>query len=356
MGTIVSSLTGKSYPDGWFSVGVKPREKKGDEEKQYDRDYEQQYNSYTEKEIHYGRHNYVTYKFFDGYDNSSYRFISRPKSSQLKRKYGTHGITTQGKRAVKGASALLQKCYSRRRLGFCTLTIPNYHPSHIKYFAANWSKIVRVFYQKLKRHFDNIGAPFLYVSVTEIQQKRYKETGAIAPHLHFCYIARASKRNSGYYISANELRQMWSSVIMYYAEKSGIVVPHWVTFKASVDCQIVKKSVSSYLGKYMSKGGEVIEDINDEGRENELPSQWWTMNASMREMYKKSIKSIDNAYMSMLFYDPNTALELGIIRWYQDVYVCIDGKDRRVGVCGYFTNAYMQKAAEEGAGCLEINS
>ena len=43
MGTIVSNIGSKIYPDGWFSVGAIPRKKKRDEDKKYDRDYEQQF-------------------------------------------------------------------------------------------------------------------------------------------------------------------------------------------------------------------------------------------------------------------------------------------------------------------------
>ena len=96
----------------------------------------------------------------------------------------------------------------------------------------------------------------------------------------------------------------------------------------------------------VSNGGEVIKLINEEGRQDELPKQWWTMNETMRNLYKKSIKSIAESYAWFLFSDPEGAKETGLVRYIQEVFISYNGEEKRVGVCGYFANASMRKLCE----------
>ena len=96
----------------------------------------------------------------------------------------------------------------------------------------------------------------------------------------------------------------------------------------------------------MSKGGEVVKLINEEGKQNELPKQWWSINATMRTLYKKSIKSIDASYAWFLFSDPEGAKASGLVSYIQEIFITYNDEERRVGVCGYFTNASMRKLCE----------
>ena len=239
MSDIITNILGKIYPDNWFSVGFTPKKKKRSEDSEYDKDYEYQYDSYTTIETTYCSCEIKEHKFFDGELRNPDRFISSPQSSQTRKRYGTKGISANGKRTVKAASALLQQMYGRRRLGFVTLTLPNYSKQQISYLSSNWGRIVRVYFQRLKRLVESRGLPFLYVCTTEIQEKRYKKTSVIAPHLHYCYVARGVKHASDFYVSASEIRELWGSVISYYVAKSKYTCNKEISFNASVDCQVV---------------------------------------------------------------------------------------------------------------------
>ena len=337
---MVTHLKSKVYPDLWFSIGAVPKEKKTAYDKNYDRDYSQQFNSCVKVSQEYGRTKYDEISWLEGQIESHNRFISSLKSSQKRTRYGTNGITPRGKRTVKGASAHLQEKYGKSRLGFGTLTIPNYSANQIKILTLAWSDVVRVFFQKLKRELAKIGVSNEIIAVTEIQSKRFAKNGVIAPHIHFVYVAR-DRKNSPFYIQAYRFRTMWAQTLCKKVGAFNDEDSKYVSYDASVDVQIVKKSVSSYLGKYMSKGGEVISEIWDAGRQNELPHSWWSISKPLRESYKKSIKKISPEAVHIMFYKPAQALARNIIRWYQEIYVDMCGETRLVGVVGYFASKKM---------------
>lgn len=343
---MVAYLTSKVYPDNFFSIGAVPQKKKRAQDKYYDRDYSEQFNSCVKINKHYSGTQYDKISWLEGQIDPHNRFISSLQSSQSTIRYGSKGITKKGKRTVKAASAYLQKKWGKARLGFATLTIPNYSRSQIKILALNWSHVVRIFFQKLKREFAKVGIANHIIGVSEIQSKRYETDGIVAPHIHFVYVAR-NRSKSKFYIPADRFRQLWKEVIINEVGRWNDVSQRPVTWGASVDCQIIKKNVSSYLSKYLSKGGEVIEQINDDGRTSELPRTWWTISKVLREEYKRSIKNLSQDFLAQLFYETERFLEGGVIRWYGTVYIESNGTDRLVGVVGYFKNDAMAKLCTE---------
>ena len=320
---MVAQLSAKAYPDCWFSIGVIPREVKTTYDKNYDRDYSEQFNSCVKIDKQYYGYKINEISWLEGHIEEGNRFISSLKSSQTRPRYGQNGISSRGKRTVKGASALLQKMYSKERLGFCTLSIPNYSNQQIAMLAQDWGNVVRVFFQRFKRELEKVGQSNELVGVTEIQTKRFEKYGTIAPHIHFAYVCRAHK-NAQFYIHANVIRSLWKETLSYRVGSTSGKDGQEVEWGASVDCQVVKKNVSSYLAKYISKGSDVVGKIHDMGRKEELPRHWWTISSSLRNKYKKSIRKIDSGATHLLFYKPQQALARKLIRWYKEIFIHTD--------------------------------
>lgn len=51
---------------------------------------------------------------------------------------------------------------------------------------------------------------------------------------------------------------------------------------ACENVQMVKKSAEGYLGKYMTKSGEEVAKVKEDGNEWMLPHQWWFSTAEMK--------------------------------------------------------------------------
>ncbi len=196
--------------------------------------------------------------------------------------------------------------------------------------------MVRVFYQKLRRLFDKVGCPQYILGCTEIQPKRHRNRGEICPHLHFVYVAKPPKSKS-YYVTPKEVRRAWNSVLLHYLKRAFPITYKKAFMLASVKLQPIRKDITRYLGKYISKGGELVADIVSDGRQNELPRQWWTMSSLMRALYKASIVAIMPSLAWEMFKNPEEFLESGVFSWFSVVTVEINEEHRTVGLVAYLS-------------------
>lgn len=329
----ISQMTGTVYPDRTFSIGRVPRQRKGVREREYDRDYASQIDSYIETTSKYGEATHSEVSFFRGIEKCD-RFIKDPKSSRKRGKYGGKGITGYGKKVVKCSAILLQKKYGRQSMGFCTLTLPSLAEESLKYLFSSWSQVGRRFFQKYKRACEKKSCVSHYVGVTEIQEKRYKRTGLPVLHIHFAYIARRSGRDRPFFFTPSDFRRWWRESIEQVLLKGGYTPDYEETYKASVDCQVVKKSVAAYLGKYLSKGSGVVADIIEKGGAYMLPSQWWFACMQTKRMYTKSLVTLTGEECKALFYGLEHYLHDATIEWARFVDVEINERWYRLGLVG----------------------
>lgn len=267
-------------------------------------------------------------------DRNDPLFIETPKSSQKPRgTYGKHGITGFGRKFVRNASLLLEQKYRKERLGFVTCTLPAFSSQMLRSITGVWGEVVRRFFQKMRRQLAKLSQPLIYVSVTEIQEKRFAKYGDAAPHLHFVYVCRES-RNSRYWLFVCQIHRAWNEALregLAYCGYTYTMSPDlgW----GSVHCARVRKSASAYLGKYMSKGVLVIKEMQEAGYE-EFPRQWWSATTDVKKMFKESVIILRNAVASDLFYNLGRYLEEGLVKWASYVSVPIGGEDRTIGLVG----------------------
>lgn len=301
-------LAGKIYPDGVFSLGVVPPPRK--------------------------EHKVLPHRFING-----------TESSQNSRKYGSKGITSYGRRVVSCSALLLEQRFGKKRLGFGTATIPPITKEGLECCLKNWSEITRRFFEEIKRVFDRRGHKFLYVAVTEIQDKRFKKEGLPYPHLHWVYVAR-EKTNSTWYISASLLRSIWRRILVKMLGKNVFLRdPCQKCFGASIDCSAIKKSASAYIGKYMSKGSTTVDSMKAAGFEY-YPKQWWSACKTVKEMFRCSVIHLDSNTCSEFFYELERYLKRKIVVWHKYLYKVIGEVDKCVGLVGRLSDWAYQELKE----------
>ena len=335
----IPQFSGKVYADRSFSIGIIPRKSKSKADTSYDREYEQQFDSAIKITKKYGRTQVEKLTWLDG-TYATRKFIRSSELSQERKKYGKNGITRYGKRVVKNSAILLERKYGIKRLGFVTATIPNLDASAIDVVCKNWALVIKKFFQKLKRHLEKLSQPMELICCTEIQEKRYKKYGVIAPHLHFIYVCKSRAHTKKFNILANILRRYWEDSIRQVLEKSGIKISSNVSFKASINAQVIKKSAAGYIAKYMSKGGEIIDELEEKGLSDQLPSQWWTASKSMKKMFQESIIKLDHGTAKAIFYGLGDCLAEGWLTWCNYISITIGDRDVNVGCVGVFSEEH----------------
>lgn len=168
--------------------------------------------------------------------------------SSPRKKRGSGGLTSHGRRQVKNACYLLEEEVGRGCLSFLTLTVPtlSFVEEHIQ-VAQSWAYLVHRFMAWLKSRLRAAGLKPKYVYVNEIQEKRYERTGIYAPHLHIVFIGRKRFPSSGWVVSPSSVRKAWLAAI------SGLL-NRPVESRSCENLQRVKYSCAAYLSKYLSKG------------------------------------------------------------------------------------------------------
>lgn len=223
-------------------------------------------------------------------------------------RHGQKGITSYGRRMVKSAATLLEQKYGKKRLTFATITLPPMDAVLRWYVHENWGEFVHRIMEEIKRVLIRKGVSSNIVAVTEVQEKRYAATGCVYLHLHCVWVGGSGKGR--YYVTADQLRDILRRRLQAMAracsEEMGVPVgAEDICVKAAIDVQRVKKSVAAYLGKYLSKGVAVRDNVDDSERCRYFPRQWWTITAALRRAVLDSVVELSNEECADLMNDAN---------------------------------------------------
>ena len=200
---------------------------------------------------------------------------------------GTSGLTGYGGKMVRNSAFLLEEKY-KGRLSFLTLTLPGVDQESLKGYARDWSRIVKVFFQKLSRVLEAEGLPTEYVAVTEVQGSRLKDRGEFALHLHCVFVGRKPGRH--WALTPGQIRWMWASVL-------GGTMCQICDHISECYCgalenlQPVRKSASGYLGKYITKGRQDVAMYCNSVPEECIPSSWYSIKSSLKRKVKRRTSS-----------------------------------------------------------------
>lgn len=235
-----------------------------------------------------------------------------PAASASTRVRRGHPINAVAKRMIKSAAYLLEKQFTKDCLSFITITLPGLEEEDLQRCNRNFPELTRKFCQGLKRLLEKKGLCSEYVCVTEVQEKRWANRGEVALHLHILCQGRQGK-SSGWSMTPAEIRTIWERVLSKY-------LGYELTCSAATRIERVKKSACNYLGKYMSKGGKVIKEVNLENRGSELPPSWYRMANSLRCRIKAAIIH-PNADVKRYIIDYAEELKnQGVLAWYFPIY------------------------------------
>lgn len=197
-------------------------------------------------------------------------------------KRGTKGLTSHGKRVLRNAAWRMQRLYGKRSLSFVTLTLPSLSYEEYWNLSTCWSEVVRVFFQKISRALDRKGLPSCYLSCTELQPERTQRDEVPALHLHFVVVGRWRGRGA-WAFTPKFFRDSWAEVLELY-------VGHPVVRDALENVQMVKKDVSAYLAKYMSKGVSMASPPRSDGTGWSLPTCWYNCSIKLRRWVLDNVR------------------------------------------------------------------
>lgn len=255
----VMEPSGRLWPDGQFTVGYAPCG--GMEREMSPSEYASAWDAHLGSSLPSNSHN-----------------LKDPGAP----KRGTRGITSHGKRVLKNAVWRMQRLYGKRSLSFVTLTLPSVSYEESWYVSSNWSEILRVFYQALGRELERHGLPKSYAGCTELQPERSQREEHPSLHIHFVCVGRWRSRG-GWALSPGDFRRLWeSSVSPYLSQK--------YSWDACENVQMVKKDVSAYLGKYLSKGVSMDSPPRSDGTGWSLPTAWYNVNLTLRRWVLDNVR------------------------------------------------------------------
>lgn len=214
----------------------------------------------------------------DGPDNMGLSNVANsPKTPR-----GQNGISRHGKLLVRNACWLMERANALDTITFLTTTLPPMPIETNRYIVENWAAIVKFFVKKLGRKLREGGVSGEIVGVTEVQEGRLSaHANFIGLHLHFLFVGR--KQFGSWIISTACVEEYWRDAIASVTKKGAAAAD----FSASTNLQRLKKSGSGYIGKYMSKGVDVVKKIKTANPDIKLPACWYTCTLSLRAKVEK---------------------------------------------------------------------
>lgn len=298
---------GRVFPSGDFTVGYSRPKKKTSKQKRWD-----EFESKIQKRHYYETHDYGGHqiRYIDEwYDSTTeeyqraYMDLTTPTNSHKSKTIalrGTKGISSYARRMIKSGAQLLQQKYTVRRLALLTLTLPSLPPLATELILSEmggWSEIVRKSVQELRRELIRKGGKGEIIGCIEIQEKRYKKYKEVAPHLHLIF--EAHKGDYKYYLSKEKVNQIWTRIINVQLSKIGFDEGYEFPYSSRIEA--IKKGAKEYIGKYMSKGGSIIKEIKEDGKETLLPSSWWVCTKKLKDAIKLNILPLPQYYKDIVF-------------------------------------------------------
>ena len=204
-----------------------------------------------------------------GEDSTTSPAENKPQKKRAAR--GSKGISSHGRSQVRDGAYILEEDHGRNNVAFLTLTLPFVQDEALGKAYKLWGRAVGAFEDRMRRKLP----PHLqrWVHCTEDQKRG-------APHLHMAYPGR-THRQAAWLIDKSWFQQAWHDIWqkLMPEESKGL------SWQSSTRIEAVRKSVSGYLGKYISKGGR---PVNPERH----PSSWWgTTDGIKKDIKERTFKA-----------------------------------------------------------------
>lgn len=254
---------------------------------------------------------------------------------------GGKGITSTGKRMVRSGVAWLFQNNPRSRLTFATLTMPALSPEQALLYCQNFPDITKRMMEEVSRQLRRHGLPADYVLVVEVQPERFHAYGEVALHLHALWKGR-SAQNMPWAISKDWLRRVWKRILENHV--GGIVDTTTAT-----RVEIPRNSnLTGEMGKYMSKGGDILKSVHGAGLSHLLPRRWWGMSVALKKLIKSNVQHIEGNAATEMDRSLSKFRQQGLLSFHRVIHETTDyetgeitRKDR--GAIGRFSSALSRR-------------
>lgn len=218
-------------------------------------------------------------------------------------------FSSHARRMVRNAADLIG---AKETMSFLTLTTPILTGSDEQLIRQKADVLIKVFIQWVKRRLVAAGLPGEIIAVREFQKR-----GAL--HWHLVFQGRRPFKH--WAVLPQEFSAEWEAVLSR-------VIGRKVEAKAGTTVQRVRKSVSGYLSKYMSKSNQATSDSNDTFAGDEFTQpvgRAWNICHSLR----KRITIVRSGLLGLAIWQHRKNLPF---KWYREFE--IDGVV--LGACGQF--------------------
>lgn len=328
------------YPNGEFGVGRVPAKSKLAEDERYDRMEVAGWKFAEEGRRHELEDGTVLHDITDKIQTPAPKLGTVSELSQPVQKYGKNGITNYGKRIVRNAGFLMEERFGRGTLQMGTLTIPSFDEPIMLVVCSNWAQLQKRFFEKCKRRYEKYKRPWMYVSVTEIQPRRWNQRKECGLHIHFLAPSYYLGLHNEYTLDDNWVRGAWRACISDLLSAKFpdgfrddmLPTPNYRREK-------VKKSAAAYLGKYMSKGSDICEEVIADLGEEWLPSQWWSASSNLKKWLKSRTIHASGHTAEMLMRFCSDGREELLCYSAPVIIESIFGGERIIGYSGRLTEA-----------------
>jgi hypothetical protein len=218
--------------------------------------------------------------------NSPPKGFSAPRTRK-----GLRGIRPKAKCAVRSAVKFLETIHGIDCLFLGTVTVPPLTDAELLTLNQSWPSVVSSFKIAVRRQLIAAGMPEEMVIVTEVQPKRYSQTGRVYLHLHFVIVNRAYK-GSRWALQRSDLNRIWLTALSNKLNRP---------IAAAAACQLdpCHKSATNEIGKYLSKGGSIIEDIKRDGKAEFLPKSWYSITKGLRSLVNATTEKHQNECVNL---------------------------------------------------------
>lgn len=250
-------------------------------------------------------------------------------------------MTKRMSRSLRNGAYLLQKQPGGKDvLSFLTLTLPGLSDEGLASCCANWDAMVKRFFDWLRIKCKNNGMDLQHVYCTEIQLKRLENRGEYAPHLHVVYRGRATLKHP-WIITPKQARKQWARCIRAFVNEK-------FDTSALENLRRVKHSAAGYLGKYLSKGHQLIPETDGGNPIQQLKTQWGGMARTLSKDIRKNIQRFigkgDGGHIAHSILDcMDEIISLGYVRYFRKGFIPT-GIDKSTG---------LEYGLHVGCGCLQ---
>ena len=249
--------------------------------------------------------------------------LSDEPISPKRSKRGSKGINARQRDILCWGATTLERIYSKKNLSFLTLTLPPLSPDDLKSVRDNWADITNRVILRIKEKLNEKEITTAIVGCTELQMDRFEDTGMVYPHLHLVMRGRTD-HHSDWGIKPHQFRRIWRGCVSKFLSSRA---HDW---RASENVQAVRKSVSGYLAKYVSK---CASKCHPTVLSTWHPRDWIVLGRKLRALYESM--SYVGYELGITLYDIIRSWRPGL-GYVNGIFIpSPGGGERRIGYCGW---------------------